>query len=75
MKRQGWTHQKLSEPETVYELSFRLGTSYSATSHALDRHKVISNVNEQFIFDCLNMTLILPVRFDPVSFPHGVRLS
>lgn len=42
MTRQGWTHEKLHEPETVYQLSLRLGTSYSATCHALNRHEVIS---------------------------------
>ena len=34
MKRQGWTRDNLTDPVTVYQLSLRLGTSYSATCYA-----------------------------------------
>jgi hypothetical protein len=44
MQRQGWARESLTEPDTVYQLSLRLGTSYSATCHALTRQKVITQV-------------------------------
>lgn len=41
MKQQGWTHDDLRYPATVYQLSLRIGVSYSATCYALQRHKAI----------------------------------
>ena len=43
MKRQGWNPEDLARPEIAYQLSLRLGTSYSATCHILARHKAITN--------------------------------
>jgi predicted secreted protein len=42
LERQQWTAQALSYPPCVYQLSLRIGTSYRATCHALERHKVIT---------------------------------
>lgn len=42
VRRQGWPPGSLADPTTVYQLSLRLGTSYSATAFALERHKIIS---------------------------------
>jgi Zn-dependent peptidase ImmA (M78 family) len=42
MVRQGWTRDNLTDPTIVYQLSLRLGTSYSATCHALVHHKAIT---------------------------------
>jgi Zn-dependent peptidase ImmA (M78 family) len=42
VQRQGWTAEALADPVTVYQLSLRLGTSYSATAYVLERHKAIS---------------------------------
>ncbi len=42
VQRQGWPAQALADPATVYQLSLRLGTSYSATAYVLERHKAIS---------------------------------
>ena len=41
VKRQGWVPECLADPETVYQLSLRLGTSYRATCYILERHKTI----------------------------------
>jgi len=41
-KRHGWTKARLSQPETVYQLSLRLGMSYQATCWALVVHRVLS---------------------------------
>ncbi len=41
VRRQGWTPENLTEPDTVYQLSLRLGASYSATCHALLSSRVI----------------------------------
>lgn len=42
VQRQGWAPKYLADPETVYQLSLRLGTSYRATCHVLERHKAIN---------------------------------
>jgi IrrE N-terminal-like domain len=41
LERQRWAAADLREPAHVYQASLRLGTSYRATCHALERHKVI----------------------------------
>jgi hypothetical protein len=41
LEKQRWTSRDLSHPPHVYQASLRLGTSYRATCHALERHKVI----------------------------------
>ncbi len=41
MKRQGWRPADMTRDEVVYQLSLRLGVSYAATCHALQRNKVI----------------------------------
>ena len=45
MTRQQWTPETIGTPETVYQLSLRLGTSYAATSYALFQNKVISRAD------------------------------
>jgi len=42
MKRQKWAAADLVNPEVVYQLSLRLGSSYAATCHALLRHQVVA---------------------------------
>lgn len=42
VKRAGWSAKDIREPGIVYQLSLRLGTSYSATSYALRSHELIS---------------------------------
>ncbi len=41
VRRQGWAPERLADPATAYQLSLRLGTSYAATCHVLERHKAI----------------------------------
>jgi Zn-dependent peptidase ImmA (M78 family) len=41
MRRQGWTPQNLREPAAVYQLSLRMGSSYSATCYAIEEARVI----------------------------------
>lgn len=36
MNRQGWTRHSLTDPMNVYQLSLRMGSSYSATCYALE---------------------------------------
>jgi len=40
MRQQAWSASDLKNPEIVYQLSLRLGTSYAATCHALKQSKV-----------------------------------
>lgn len=42
VKRQGWVREDLARPEIAYQISLRLGTSYTATCHILARHKTIT---------------------------------
>lgn len=42
VRRQGWAPKNLVQPDTVYQLSLRLGASYAATCHALFFCKVIN---------------------------------
>jgi Zn-dependent peptidase ImmA (M78 family) len=42
VQRQKWPADALADPRTAYQLSLRLGTSYSATCYALERHKGIT---------------------------------
>src|SRR5271170_6121195 len=42
VQRQQWSANMLADPVTVYEASLRLGTSYAASCHALERHKAIN---------------------------------
>jgi Zn-dependent peptidase ImmA (M78 family) len=39
--RQGWLPSDLTRPENVYQLSLRMGVSFSAMCYALQRHRVI----------------------------------
>ena len=41
IQRQKWTAENLAHPSFVYQLSLRLGTSYSATCYVLERHRSI----------------------------------
>lgn len=40
-RRQDWNRASMADPHIVYQLSLRVGASYSATSVALERHDII----------------------------------
>jgi Zn-dependent peptidase ImmA (M78 family) len=42
MRQQGWTPAEMAQSDTVYQLSLRLGVSYSAACHALLRNQIIT---------------------------------
>jgi len=41
LQRQDWSADSLADPLFAYQASLRLGTSYSATCYAFERHKII----------------------------------
>lgn len=41
-RRHGWTANDLQNPDNVYQLALRLGTSYAATCYTLQRYNLIS---------------------------------
>ena len=41
MKGQGWTRDNLTDPVVVYQLSLRMGSSYTATCYAIEQAKGI----------------------------------
>lgn len=43
MLRQGWSPDDMANPEVAYQMSLRLGVSYSAACHALRRHSVVKH--------------------------------
>ncbi len=47
VQRQQWSAKMLADPITVYQTSLRIGTSYEATCHSLERHKVINSVQRE----------------------------
>jgi len=42
-KRSGWGAKDVRDPRVVYQISLRLGTSYSATAYALRSHELITS--------------------------------
>ena len=47
VQRQKWPADRLADPGTAYQLSLRLGTSYSATCYALERHKAVTRIQRE----------------------------
>ncbi|CDX12607.1 conserved hypothetical protein [Mesorhizobium plurifarium] len=50
-KRHGWTKPDLPHPRIVYQLSLRVGTSYSATCWTLARYNLISRTDAKRLAD------------------------
>ena len=51
VRRQGWSPDDLVDPDMVYQLSLRLGASYSATCHALLSSRVIKKPAYDILVD------------------------
>jgi Zn-dependent peptidase ImmA (M78 family) len=51
VENQAWPSRALSDPAVVYQASLRLGTSYSATCHILERHKAITRPQKSHLLD------------------------
>jgi Zn-dependent peptidase ImmA (M78 family) len=47
VRRQQWSPARLADPAIVYQLSLRLGTSYTATCYVLERHRVITRAQRE----------------------------
>jgi Zn-dependent peptidase ImmA (M78 family)/predicted secreted protein len=61
VQRQKWPADALADPRTAYQLSLRLGTSYSATCYALERHKSITRAQRERL-----------LSFEPKAIKHGL---
>ncbi len=48
-KTQGWTTGHLRNPDVVYQLSLRMGTSYSATCWGLAGHQILSRADADLL--------------------------
>lgn len=49
MRRQGWLPKDLKDPQKVYQLSLRMGSSYAATVYALKSYKILDTIWIQFL--------------------------
>jgi Zn-dependent peptidase ImmA (M78 family)/predicted secreted protein len=76
VQRQGWTSEMLGEPETAYQLSLRLGTSYNATCYVLERHKVISRSQRERLlsFEPKTIKRALLANYEPSDWRSDVWL-
>jgi|688.fasta_scaffold24079_3 Zn-dependent peptidase ImmA (M78 family) len=51
MRRQGWLPKDLKEPQKVYQLSLRMGSSYAATVYALKSYKVLDTLGVKVLLE------------------------
>jgi len=74
VKRQQWAPESLSDPVIVYQLSLRLGTSYSATCHALERHRAIDRYERERLlsFEPKNIKRSLLSGYEPPDWRSDV---
>jgi Zn-dependent peptidase ImmA (M78 family) len=74
VRRQEWTPQDLADPRTVYQLSLRLGVSYSATCHALVRNNVINDTVSRKLSEIQPKTIKanLVAPYKPVDWRRDV---
>lgn len=57
MERQGWTPSSFADPVAAYQLSLRMGSSYSATCYALADSNVIDNETRRRLLEVRPKTL------------------
>jgi Zn-dependent peptidase ImmA (M78 family) len=76
VQRQNWKPESLADPATAYQLSLRLGTSYSATCHVLERHKVITRSQRERLlsFEPKVMKRALLDNYEPSDWRSDVWL-
>lgn len=76
LERQSWLARDLESPIKVYQLSLRIGTSYSATCYALERHKAIGKGVAQSLLDVEPKTLKqhLAAGYEPPNWRSDVWL-
>jgi len=67
-KRQGWNRGSMGDPNIVYQLSLRVGASYSATCVALERHHIIDAAKREAL-------LGKPRRAVKAELLHGLRVD
>lgn len=76
MKRQGWKREDLTTPTVVYQLSLRMGSSYTATCYALTECKAISQIQCKKLLSVsrrdIKRSLTLP--FEPDNYYGDVWL-
>lgn len=76
MKRQGWTRENLKEPLIVYQLALRIGSSYSATCHALSDAKAITSATRFKLLEVSTKTIkqLLVSPYQPTNWYGDVWL-
>jgi Zn-dependent peptidase ImmA (M78 family) len=76
VQRQGWDPGALANPATAYQLSLRLGTSYSATAYVLERHKVITRQQRERLlsFEPKQIKRQLLAGYEPSNWRSDVWL-
>lgn len=76
VQRQGWAPEDLAKPDIAYQLSLRLGTSYTATCHVLKRLKTISHSQTQHLLSVKPKTIkrALLDEYDPSDWRSDVWL-
>lgn len=57
MRRKGWTMQSLADPRLLYQLSLRLGISYTAAVWSLARHKLIAPAEVKRLINVQPLTI------------------
>ena len=74
VKRQGWAPQALADPVTVYQLSLRLGTSFSATAYVLERHRAITRQQRERLlsFEPKDIKRQLLIGYEPSDWRSDV---
>ena len=74
VKRQGWSPETLADPVTAYQLSLRLGTSYSATAYVLERHRAITRQQRERLlsFEPKEIKRLLLAGYEPSDWRSDV---
>lgn len=76
VQRQQWSAKMLADPVTVYQASLRLGTSYAATCHVLERHKAINRKERERLLSLEPKTIkrSLLIGYEPPDWRSDVWL-